>query len=362
MFTIDKVDDDDDDIHVKVVAKRIASEIKGIVHDKTKYVTSIDMDEAFEDLSDTLASLLSNISSSFDLTLPAIMVGNIVISCVSKRHTTLQIALGVLARDKKLIQHLHEYSVTSSYDEVRRFKISAAAASDKTSVRSIFGNPDQGLIQTVANNFDATISSQNGLRQTHSLAMMLAQPRPAESGEHITNMIPRIKHEDLKNVDLTNLEVTFYTGPNRPAMPSKVIHGVLPLKFQCNKVIITHASQEKYMMFLQAAHSSPNVPDYHGFNTMHSRESGEGIKRGIKLLYTPLIDRIPSNPTTMLTAMIESQQLTNESGQQITIFTADQQLYRVMVNITWVYPETFLKFIPRLGGMHWLMSFVGCAH
>ena len=140
------------------------------------------------------------------------------------------------------------------------------------------------MIQTVADNFDATISSQNGLRQTHSLAMMLAQPRPAGSGEHITNMIPYIKHEDLKNVDLTNLEVTFYTGPKRPAMPSsKVIRGVLPLKLQCNKVIITHTSQEKYKMFLKAAHSSPNVPDYHGFNTRHSRESGEGIKRGIKL-------------------------------------------------------------------------------
>ena len=110
MFTIDKVDGDDD-IHVKVVAKRIASEIQGIVHDKSKYVTSIDMDEAFEDVSDTLASLLSNISSSLDHTLPAIMVGNIVTSCVSKRHTTLQVALGVLAREKKLIQHLHEYSL-----------------------------------------------------------------------------------------------------------------------------------------------------------------------------------------------------------------------------------------------------------
>ena len=73
------------------------------------------MDEAFEDVSDTLASLLSNLSSSLDHILPVIMVGNIVTSCVSKRHTTFQVALGVLARDKKLIQHLHEYSVTSSY-------------------------------------------------------------------------------------------------------------------------------------------------------------------------------------------------------------------------------------------------------
>ena len=42
-----------------------------------------------------------------------------------------------------------------------------------------------------------------------------------------------------------------------------------------------------------------------------------------------------------------------------TIFANDQQLYRIAVNITWVYSDVFLKFIPRLGGMHTLMSFVG---
>ena len=61
----------------------------------------------------------------------------------------------------------------------------------------------------------------------------------------------------------------------------------------------------------------------------------------------------------MLTAMIEAQRLTNERGQAYTIFTNDQQLYRIVVNISWVYSEFFLNFKPRLGGMHALMSFVG---
>ena len=38
--------------------------------------------------------------------------------------------------------------------------------------------------------------------------------------------------------------------------------------------------------------------------------------------------------------------------------TAYQQLYRVMINVLWAYPEMFTNFIPRLGGMHLLMSFV----
>ena len=61
----------------------------------------------------------------------------------------------------------------------------------------------------------------------------------------------------------------------------------------------------------------------------------------------------------MLTAMIEAQRLTNERGQAYTIFTNDQQLYRIVVNISWVYSELLLNFIPRLGGMPALMSFVG---
>ena len=41
------------------------------------------------------------------------------------------------------------------------------------------------------------------------------------------------------------------------------------------------------------------------------------------------------------------------------IFTADQQLYKVLVDIKWAYPARFKHFIPRLGGMHLLMSFIG---
>lgn len=67
----------------------------------------------------------------------------------------------------------------------------------------------------------------------------------------------------------------------------------------------------------------------------------------------------PADPTTMLTAMVEAQELTNAIGQSYTIFTNDQQLYRIAVNISWVYSELLLNFIPRLGGMHTLMSFIG---
>ena len=83
--------------------------------------------------------------------------------------------------------------------------------------------------------------------------------------------------------------------------------------------------------------------------------SKNSLKPATKAVYTPLIDMVPSHPATMMTAMVEAQKLTKQTGQFYTVFTADQQLYRVMVNVLWVDPEML-----RLGGMHLLMSFVGC--
>ena len=54
------------------------------------------------------------------------------------------------------------------------FSSSIAAVKD-LDIRGI-GNASSGLVQVITDNFDATISSQNDLRSTHSLAMLLAMP------------------------------------------------------------------------------------------------------------------------------------------------------------------------------------------
>ena len=59
--------------------------------------------------------------------------------------------------------------------------------------------------------------------------------------------------------------------------------------------------------------------------------------------------------------MLEAKRKTESTRLAVIVFTADQQLYRVEVNTTCVYPRLFQRFIPRLGGTHTLMSFVGCS-
>ena len=57
---------------------------------------------------------------------------------------------------------------------------------------------------------------------------------------------------------------------------------------------------------------------------------------------------LPHDPDTMLTAMKEAQKLTNDCGQKVTIFTLDQQLYRISLIVKWEYQDEFKHFIPRL--------------
>ena len=101
------------------------------------------------------------------------------------------------------------------------------------------------------------------------------------------------------------------------------------------------------------------VPEYAGFNTRMSREENHSLKPGIRVAYSPLIHMVPSDPSTIMTAMIASRRITKHTGQSMTVFTADQQLYREAVNVVWVCPELSDDFVLRLGGMHTTMSFVG---
>ena len=47
------------------------------------------------------------------------------------------------------------------------------------------------------------------------------------------------------------------------------------------------------------------------------------------------MDRTPADLSTILTAMINAERITNEAGQLMTVFTADQQLDRIVIDVTW---------------------------
>ena len=163
-----------DNSDVLGVAKKIQQEINAMPNKKSHY-TPVTPDSLLNNCIKTLQILLLNIKPKFNKSFPAAMVGNnIVTSMTTGMLTPLQLSLGLCLHQKSKIEELHKYCVTSSYEEILRFTISASL--DKQSTNTV-QNIEQGLIQYVSNNFDTQMCSQNGIKQTHGLASVVTQPK-----------------------------------------------------------------------------------------------------------------------------------------------------------------------------------------
>ena len=114
------------------------------------------------------------------------------------------------------------------------------------------------------------------------------------------------------------------------------------------------------LSFIKNCHAPELSPDFNGYNCKQLRESGCSLKPKSKVTFLPLIDKTPSDPSTILTVMHEAERITVQAGQEFTVFTLDQQLYKVALDVIWSDALRWNHMIPRLGGMHWLMSFRGC--
>ena len=134
---------------------------------------------------------------------------------------------------------------------------------------------------------------------------------------------------------------------------------ILPLKILSRIIISKERAMHNDFAFLNDVISYENIPEFNGYNTKLCRQSRHIMSPRNKAVYMPLIDTPPADPSTMMTALAEAGRLTSETGQEFTIFTCDQQLYRISLQVIWAYPEQFSNVILRLGGMHMLMSFVG---
>ena len=126
MLNLLRVPEDDQEEMSKNLSKNIVSDVKQIKFDCISYDIRITEEDMSTYVSPTLMDLLAAMTINLKNTLPALLIGNIVTSALSSKPTNLQIALGNLLRDHKSIVHkLYRFGMTSSYDEIVRFKKSA---------------------------------------------------------------------------------------------------------------------------------------------------------------------------------------------------------------------------------------------
>ena len=123
----------DDEETLKKVAKMITSEIKENPRTEKVYKRRINVQTAKKDVSPTLSKLLSMLNSKnlSEDSLASLFVGNIITSKVAKQFTQLTLSLAVMVGKKKTVEKLSKFGAVSSYDKLKRFRISAAVAAHR---------------------------------------------------------------------------------------------------------------------------------------------------------------------------------------------------------------------------------------
>lgn len=97
------------------------------------------------------------------------------------------------------------------------------ATRSKHASRGLVEPAEYGLVQVVADNFDANICTQNALRTTHGLAMVITQKhQDGGHGRYSNDVISRLKWEEVVKVKSPDITVEQCTGSKKPPMPLSI--------------------------------------------------------------------------------------------------------------------------------------------
>lgn len=219
------------------------------------------------------------------------MICNMITNQITKTPCPLQVVLGTLIREKELIQELYKCGIVCSNDEVLRFRMSAATASKQVTSRGLVNTSlsRAGLVQVVVDNFDANISSQNGLRSTHGFAMLLT----CETGENAKKLdtTPRLRKEDMTSQIERDVPVHRYDGPKKPEMPpTRATKSVLSLRVLASQVVAANWPPVGDFYFFSRIVGRNACPEWNGFNSHLNRTEVQTMIPATTCVYTPLID------------------------------------------------------------------------
>ena len=231
-----------------------------------------------------------------------------------------------MIRKKEIVEHLYEYRVACPYDELKRFRYLVSCDGSERVNINILKPHTEALVQVIADNFDCNLSTMNGLKQTHYLAMMMLQTGNEDCKEPYKSK--RLTTAELKDENPPDINFVQYKGSKKPAMPQKeALRSVLPFPIIAKTVISSKIRSEFDFEFLKRIVMIPNEPEYLGFNPKEAQESAKILEKATRSMYLPLIDAKPSDLSTMMTAVIKAVELTYWTGQAHTLITCDHSSY-----------------------------------
>jgi len=198
-------------------------------------------------------------------------------------------------------------------------------------------NSKNGLVQVVADNCDTQISSQRGQKSTHSLAMIITQAGQPQSksvgNEIISERIKNLKWEETKASKLSVVDVNVQRFHDRKQsdMPEGTAKRIVPtIAFLARIQLSNQRAAAEDFEFLKSVTGKDLCPEYDGINMTQVRERGKQPEKKTTVLYIQFLDMTLAEPDAMKTAMVHAQHITTLTGREWTVFTCDQQLYKVV--------------------------------
>ena len=156
------------------------------------------------------------------------MIGQIVTSIVRNAFTSLQLGLNVLLNcQKKIVEDLHAFRVTTSYQELRRLRCSAASAmASRTGQLQEWTRACSNCCWQLWHT--DTVYSPNGKRSTHGLTMILAHANQQNPGLVFNSRtLPTIRclsstETNAANLSLGEVQLERFTGIKKSQIPKEL--------------------------------------------------------------------------------------------------------------------------------------------
>ena len=91
---------------------------------------------------------------------------------------------------------------------------------------------------------------------------------------------------------------------------------------------------------------------------MHSKRCIAG--KATRYTFGPLVDSLPAHADTVLSSLLYIENFVKQHNTYFVHVVADMQIYKVVMQIKWADCKRWKRLVARPGGMHTLMSFLGC--
>lgn len=364
----------DDEDELEKLVRKIRSEVMAKPRPGDYNLSDFARHKVIESTSATLLKLVSSLVSGGAITKPSLTLAQCIqqhLCGADRNQTTLGLAVKLHHKygSSELIKTLNEHGITSTYDEVQRFRKSVAKfVSDNQSEyhKKLCLSTEIGPIFSWADNYDLYIVSPNGMKSTHAMVMEFTQhPAGIIDTGNIGVMqlkIPRLKKHEASSLQLNHraIQLEHYTGPsklNPPQLPTKALPAE-ELQLQSDAV---RFSQQRDAAWLSQIHENDKPVEWAGFNAQQDRlEEGSAKKAKTLVVFGPMIDSPPAHPDTVLTTLVYLERALNTFGMQYIHLTVDLQLYETACLVQWNNPQRWTNLIVHPGMMHTLMSFLGC--